>query len=123
MSFSRPLLGLCISALVVGCGGGDDESSGARGDPRAPIVVSPIGLSSGGYVAFTRTVQFSGGICSEGYGKLFAEWNYGDGSHNGTSNVHTYGGPGKYKVVVKCTDASNNDKKYGMDTFEFTVAP
>ena len=125
MSFSRPLLGLCISALVVGCGGGDDEPSGARGDPRAPIVVSPIGLSSGESVAVAGVpVYFSGGECSGGYGKLFTMWSYGDGSPNGSSSTHTYANPSpKMTVRVTCTDSSYNDKKYGITAFDFVVAP
>lgn len=124
MTFSRPLLGLCIAALVGSCGGGDDVSPGSAGDPRALINVSPIQLSAGASVAFVgQPVQFSGGTCSGGYGRLFASWNYGDGSLNGTSNVHTYGNPGDYIVRVTCTDASNNDKKYGITTFPLTVAP
>lgn len=117
------MLGLFISALVSSCGGGE-ASSGPTGDPKTPIVVSGIGLSAGRTVAFAgETVQFTGGVCSEGYGKLFAMWSYGDGSANGTSSAHYYGNPGTYPVRVTCTDASNNDKKYGITTFNLTVAP
>lgn len=122
--FSRLLLGLCVAALVGSCGGGDDASPGVTGDPNALINVSPIGLGSGGTVAFAgQAVQFSGGTCSGGFGRLFAMWSYGDGSPNGTSNTHTYGSRGEYLVRVTCTDASNNDKKYGITTFTVTVAP
>lgn len=123
MTLSRPVLGLCIAALVGGCGGGDGVSPGPTGDRNTPIDVSPIGLSSGGNVAFAGTVHFSGGVCSGGYGRLFTTWSYGDNTPNGSSNVHTYGSPGAYTVRVTCTDASNNDKKYGFTTFAFTVIP
>jgi hypothetical protein len=124
MTFSRPLLGFCIAALVGSCGGGDDASPGPTGDRNAPIIVSPVTFSSGATVAFVgQTVHFSGGVCSGGYGKLFVKWTYGDGSE-GASNVHTYGSPGKDNTVrVTCTDASNNDKKYGITTLTFDVAP
>lgn len=123
MTFSRPLLGLFISAMVSSCGGGD-VAPGPTGDPKATIFVSPILLSSGATVAVAgQTVQFTGGICGGGFGRLFSTWNYGDGSANGTSNAHYYGSPGEYMVRVTCTDASNNDKKYGITTLTFIVAP
>jgi hypothetical protein len=124
MTFSRLLLGLFISTLVSSCGGGGDVSPGPTGDPNAPIYVSAVRFSSGANVASAgQPVQFSGGICSGGYGGLFAMWSYGDESPNGTSNSHTYARSGSYLLRVTCTDASNNDKKYGITTFSVTVAP
>lgn len=124
MTSSRLLFGLCIAALVGSCGGGDDASSGPTGDRNALISVSPVGFSSGATVAFAgQSVQFSGGVCSGGFGRLSTMWSYGDGSPNGTSNVHTYASAGTYPLRVTCTDASNNDKKYGITTFSVPVAP
>ncbi len=123
MTFSRLVFCLFISALVSSCGG-SDATPGPTGDPNATITVSPILLSAGATVAVAgQTVQFTGGICGGGFGKLFPSWNYGDGSANGTSNAHYYGNPGEYLVRVTCTDASNNDKKYGITTLTFIVAP
>lgn len=124
MMFSRPVLGLCVAALVGSCGGGDDVSPGATGDPNAPIFVSPVTFSSGATVAVVgQPAHFSGGICSGGFGRLFVKWVYGDGSE-GTVNIHTYSGPAQRNSLrVQCTDASNNDKKLGLTTFEFAVAP
>ncbi len=124
MTFSRLLLGLFISTLVSSCGGGGDVSPGPTGDPNALIYVSKIGLSTGLDYAFSgTTVQFVGGVCGGGYGRLSTMWTYGDGA-SGTSSSHYYSSPGNPVTVrVTCTDASNNDKKYGITQFDFTVAP
>lgn len=120
----RPLAGLSMGVVVLGCGGGG-PTSGDYGPPKA-ITVTRIALSAATPVAWGGSpVQFDGGVCGGGNGPLRARWSYD--STDGPAGVYTFPIPVAPKVMqthvvrVKCTDASGDDFKWALDTLDVNV--
>lgn len=122
-AWSRPLTGVFLVGLLVGCGGGGDNSSPPNGAPRDISVTQPHLSAATPIATVGSPVQFDGGICGGGNGPLAVSWNFGDGSSNGRNGVHTYTSAGRYTLVVKCTDGSGNDFKWALTTEPVEVFP
>jgi PKD repeat protein len=101
MSSSRPLILVCLVALLAACAdkGGDGRGGGNK-PPVAQVAVSPAGGPA------PLKVGVSGAASTDPDGTIAGySWAFGDGSNvTGVSAEHTYASVGEFVITLTVTD-------------------
>ena len=105
-ALSMGVLLAVMGALLSACGGGDAAESSKNTGGFTDLLASTPYVTTALHAG--SEVHFGGGNCWGGNSELSATWNFGDGSVNTSSGVHTYQEAGEYQVRVECRDTAGS---------------
>lgn len=122
------MVGALAVAFLCACGGGGENPREEKDTTiYPPVTVTPAYHDDNPQAGVP--LQFTGGDCGGGNGRLKAVWTFGDSqtSVNPTSKTHTYAAPGFYSFRVVCTDSQDGSatkySTHATTTTYITVYP